>query len=260
MKSILTKLEFHYTYLILALSMVITGYYINLIAFTSLIIIHELGHLITCKIMNIKISKITIYPYGGMIKTDDKINLNINEELSVAISGVIFQSIYFLIITYFYNIGIIREYTYDLFKMYHYSMLFVNLLPIYPLDGSKIINLILSKIFPFYLSNILTIIISFITIILWICLKFPYINYSYIMIISVIIYNLYQYIKGLKYVFHRFVLERYLYDFPYVKKKKITKIKNMYKNKKHIFLVKDRKIEEKEYLKEFIYSNNKRIE
>ena len=44
MKNILNKIEFHYTYIIMAFGLVITGHFVNLIIFTSLIIIHEMGH------------------------------------------------------------------------------------------------------------------------------------------------------------------------------------------------------------------------
>ena len=51
MKNILNKIEFHYTYIIMAFGLVITGHFVNLIIFTSLIIIHEIGHIIISKIL-----------------------------------------------------------------------------------------------------------------------------------------------------------------------------------------------------------------
>ena len=46
MKSIFTKIEFHYSFLILAFGLVITGHFSNLFVFTFLIIVHEIGHVI----------------------------------------------------------------------------------------------------------------------------------------------------------------------------------------------------------------------
>ena len=40
------KIEFHSTYLLIAISFILTGYFSNLIIFTSIIIFHELGHAI----------------------------------------------------------------------------------------------------------------------------------------------------------------------------------------------------------------------
>ena len=100
MKNILNKIEFHYTYIIMAFGLVITGHFVNLIIFTSLIIIHEIGHIIISKILSYKIDKVIIYPYGGFVKLNTRINTKIENDLLVAISGIIMQSIYFGILLY----------------------------------------------------------------------------------------------------------------------------------------------------------------
>ena len=94
------KIEFHYTYIIIAIGFVLTGYLHNLLVFTSIIIIHELGHYTIAKMNNLNIEKIIVYPYGGLVKMNNLINTSINKELLVAISGILFQTIYYLIITY----------------------------------------------------------------------------------------------------------------------------------------------------------------
>ena len=91
MKNILNKIEFHYTYLIIAIGFVFTGYFYNLIIFTSLILIHELGHLLMCLKYKVKVNKIIIYPYGGLLKLEDIINRDIDEELLIAIMGIFFK-------------------------------------------------------------------------------------------------------------------------------------------------------------------------
>ncbi len=228
----MNKIKIHYTYYIIIVSFLLTGCFINLIAFTSLIIIHELGHYYTCKILKIKVDNIIIYPYGGITKINDKIDINLNKELLISISGVIIQSIYFFIIYLLYKNNFLREYTYNIFFKYHYNILIFNLIPIYPLDGSKILNIIINKIFNFKLSNILIIIISIINIIL---LLFIYkFNYSYIMILGILINYLYNYLTNIKYIYNRFLLEKYLYKTNFKNKKIINNYKNMYRNTNHI--------------------------
>ena len=190
MKIILSKIEFHYTFIIIALGFVLAGYFSNLIVFTSIIIIHELGHIITGLHFKYKLDKVIIYPYGGMTKFNTIINTNINKDILVAISGVIVQSIYFILITILYTKGYIREYIYNLFTIYNKSILLFNILPIIPLDGSKIINLILSKYLYYNLSNKLTIIISFITIIIILITRIYEYNYSFIIILGLLMKNI----------------------------------------------------------------------
>ena len=200
MKIILSKIEFHYTFIIIALGFVLAGYFSNLIVFTSVIIIHELGHIITGLHFKYKLDKVIIYPYGGMTKFNTIINTNINKDILVAISGVIVQSIYFILITILYTKGYIREYIYNLFTIYNKSILLFNILPIIPLDGSKIINLILSKYLYYNLSNKLTIIISFITIIIILITRIYEYNYSFIIILGLLMKNIYDFYKNLEYI------------------------------------------------------------
>lgn len=255
-KNILNKLSFHYTYLIMAFGLVITGYFINLIIFTSLIIIHELGHVIASKMYHYNIKEIIIYPYGGLTKIDKQINTSINKDLVIAISGILFQSIYFFLVFFLFKYGIVREYIYIIFKNYHKSMLLFNILPIIPLDGSKIFNLIISKYVSYYISNIMTIIVSFLTIIFFLYSGIFEKNYSIILIVGILLNNIYRFYQNLSYIFNRFVMERYLYKYNFKKYKVINDVKKMYKNRKHFFMINNFLIDEKEYLEKKIKKNN----
>ena len=249
MKNILNKIEFHYTYIIIAIGYIITGYFPNIIIFTSIILIHELGHYIIAKIYNLNPVKITIYPFGGITKLNHLINTKIYKELYVSISGILFQSIYFIIITILYKNNIIREYIYNIFYNYHYSILLFNLLPIHPLDGSKILNLLLSIFIPYKLTNKLTILISITTTIIILTINYYKFNYTTILILTIIINNIIKYYKNMNYLFNKFLLERYLYQITPRKIKKINKITNMYKEKYHIIKENNKYLTEKQVLK-----------
>ena len=241
-------IEFHYTFILIAISFILTGYFSNLIIFTSIIIIHELGHYIIAKLNKLNVDKIIIYPYGGITKINNLLNTKISKELTVAISGIIFQTIYYIIIVILYKNNIIRDYIFNLFKEYHYSILIFNLLPIHPLDGSKILNLLLSKILPYKLTNKLNIIISIITLIIIFKINYYKFNYTTILIISVIIDSLIKYHKNINYLFNKFLLERYLYKINLNKTKQVTKIDNMYKDKYHIIKENNTYMTEKQVL------------
>ena len=252
MKNILNKVEFHYTFIVMIFGLVITGHFVNTIIFTSLIIVHEMGHVITFRLLKYDIDKIIIYPYGGLTKLNTKINTRIEYDLFGAISGIIMQCIYFGIIFFLYKNGIgIREYTYNLFLLYHRSILIFNLLPIYPLDGAKIINLILSKYFRFNISNYITVFISLIVIILFLLSNSYERNYSTVLVVGILLYNIYKFYNDISYIYNRFMLERYLYNFNYRKRKIINNKDDMYKNRYHLFNINDNLINEKEYIKRF---------
>ena len=80
-------IKFHYTYIIMAIGFILTGYYQNLIVFTSLIIFHELGHYLVARLQHFNVKKIIIYPYGGLTKIEDLINKDINSSVRNDISN-----------------------------------------------------------------------------------------------------------------------------------------------------------------------------
>lgn len=251
MKSILTKIEFHYSFLIIALGLVLTGHFSNLLVFTSLIIIHEFGHIIAALFYHYQIDKIIIYPYGGFTKINCMVNSDIWKDLVVALFGLIMQTLYFGVIYLLYSNGLIREYIYNLFLLYHKSMLIFNIFPIIPLDGFKILNLIFSKFLNFNLSNYLSIFISFIMIIIFLFSDIFVKNYSIVLILGIFFQNIYKFYKEISYVYNRFLLERYLYNISYKKKKIIDNENKMYKNKSHFFVKNGKMMSEKAFLATF---------
>ena len=241
-------IKFHYTYIIMAIGFVLTGYYMNLIVFTTLIIFHELGHYTLAKIQNFNVKKIIIYPYGGLTKIEDLINKDTNQELLIAISGIIFQLIFYVLIIFSYHHNFIREYTYILYQEYNKQLVLFNLLPIHPLDGSKILNLLLNKILPYNTSNKLTIIFSIIVLIILLSTNIYNNNYSYTMIIGILLNYIYKFYKSLNHLYNKFLLERFLYKITYQKKKIIKNPKKMYKNNTHIIKKGKKYQKEQEFL------------
>ena len=125
-----------------------------------IIIIHELGHLLMARYYKWDFDKIAIYPFGGCTKFDEKINRPMKEELLILLNGPFFQILLFIIIFLLQKEGLITFRNYTIFKHYHYTLLFFNLLPIYPLDGGRILNIMINYILPYKKGNKLVIIIS----------------------------------------------------------------------------------------------------
>ena len=188
---------------------------IGLIIF-FIVIFHELGHVFFIKLFKYKIIDITIYPFGGIIKTDKDINTPPNKELLISSGGIIAQIILFIII-YFLPISILTK---EILYKYNLSIMFFNILPIIPLDGSIIINSLLNKVFSYKLSYYLYIIISIIFTIIYLLFNYWYSINNYL-IVSLFIIKTYYAIKNYKYLKTRFLLERYLnkYDYKYISTK-----------------------------------------
>lgn len=232
------------TYIFLLFSM-LAGYFEYMFLLLFFIIIHELGHLIIASILNFKIDKIIIYPFGGLTKFNNLINTEINKELLVAISGPVIQILLFLFLLYLYNIDYINDNVFEKIKLINYSLLYFNLLPIIPLDGSKILSLTFQKFFSFRLSSKTIVIISIVIIILILILN----KEILIIVLSLLLMkNIYFEIKENSYKYNKFLLERYMYNFNFKKDKIINKVDDMYKDRSHIIKYGNKYIKEKEYL------------
>ncbi len=167
------------------------------------------------------------------------LNINPFKELLILIMGPLFQVLAYLLLCLVFNKEIV--------KMYHYGILIFNLLPIYPLDGGKILNIFLNVFFPYKKTYNLVIKISYLlAIIIYLSNKKLSINMiiTYIMLIVLIRK------EDLKedILYQKFLLERYLHKYNYKKNKIIYNIKNMYRYKNNIIKENNIKYSEKEYL------------
>lgn len=219
----------------------ITGLFKDFVIITSIILIHELGHVFVALIFKWKIEKIIIFPFGGLTVFNQKINSSLIEEFFIAIAGPIFQIIFYLLIN---NNN-------PFFIHYHTTILLFNLLPIYPLDGSKILNIIFNKLFAFKISYLLTFIISIIIVIFIFIISIKQ-SFNLIFLFSILLLTikLFHYYNEIDLVFNKFLFERYLYKIKY---KKILNIKEvnlnkMHKEKTHTFLMGKNFIKEEEIL------------
>lgn len=218
-----------YTYIIVLLAL-ITGQIKELLGLLIIIISHEYGHYFMSKIFKWNIDKIYLYPFGGLIKYNEKIDKPFKEELLIAISGILNQFLVYLLFLLLNKYYFISDYFFNIIKNYNYSIILFNLIPIIPLDGSKILNIILNKLFNFRKSYIILNIISIILLIIFIFKS----NISLIIVILFLIYKIYLNIKNKEFIFNRFALEKYLYPDDYKDIYIINNIKDMKRNKKHI--------------------------
>lgn len=222
-------------YIVLAISILI-GKFKMFLFLTLLTIFHELGHIITGLLLNQKIEKVILLPIGCLTIFNKKVNSNSMIDFIITVMGPIFQIVLFFFIKQ------------DIYLKYNLYLLFFNLLPIYPLDGYKLLNIFLYDIMPFKLVNSFSLYLSMIILFL----MFLYRPTSIIIYIVFIVFfiQIIKELKNNKYIFNKFLFERYLYNIKYKNSKLIKgdKLAKMYKNKSHIFLMKNKLIKEDEIL------------
>ena len=191
-------------------------------------------------ILGIKINEIYIYPLGGISKFNMDLNISIKKELLILINGPIFQHIAYLILL------VLLPTKRDLINTYHYSILIFNLLPIYPLDGGKLVKLALNKIISYKSSLKLIIYSSYlITVILLLTNKK---NISLFIMVTLLLILITKEKNKIDYIYNKYLLERYLNNYNFRSNRIINNIDKLYRDKNHIIHTNNKYYRENEYL------------
>ena len=209
--SVLLKIRIHrLTWLLLALG-VLTARFTELFFMFAIVLCHELGHAMAAQFLGWRIKSITLLPFGGELETDEHGNRPWQEELIVLASGPL-QHVWILGLTFLlYSNGWITESMYTNLILFNLVVLFVNLAPIWPLDGGKALFVLLSKRLPFLYAHRLAIIISAIGLLLaliGVVVVNP-LNMNWWIVFGFLIFSLLKEWRHRQYVFMRFLMERH---------------------------------------------------
>ena len=216
-----------YFFIILCL---FSGFMFRLPYLLLIFLVHELGHILFCFFFKVNILKLEIYPFGGVFQIDKDLNIEIYKDFLISFGGILFQIIFFFI-----NRFLLKNTTLE-----HYNLLFlsVNLLPIIPFDGSKLILITLSKFISFYYSYIFYFFFSIFTDII-LLINHPFFSYNSLSIVIFSIYFIYKEIRDFPLIFNKFLMERFLNKYNLNKQIYINKNNLIYlrRGKECFFLV-----------------------
>ncbi|QQK77086.1 M50 family metallopeptidase [Salicibibacter cibarius] len=127
-----------------------TGYFRELLMLFVIVCCHELGHAVAAKYFGWRLRKIELLPFGGVAETEEYGNRPYREELIVILAGP-FQHLILMAFSWV-AVGLFPFWTtgdHEIFLFHNSALLFFNLLPLWPLDGGKLLQLITSKFLPF---------------------------------------------------------------------------------------------------------------
>lgn len=177
----------------------------------SIVFIHECGHYVMARIFRWRIESIMLWVFGGVMNTEEHGNKGLREEALVTIAGpvqhlFIYFGIYLLALEGSVPLSII-----ELILSYNTAILFFNLLPIWPLDGGKLLFLGLSALFPYrkaYHAIIIFSMVASLTFIIVQSIFFPFTLSTFFLMAFLFLENRTEWRQRF-YVFVRFLLNRY---------------------------------------------------
>ncbi len=108
------------------------------------VLLHETFHAVTARILGLEVNEIVLYPFGGGVSISELDDF-CEKEIIVSFAGPLLSAFSGLAWNMCVNAHLLPQW--HEFVSYSYSIAFFNLLPVYPLDGGRIIDGILSSLF-----------------------------------------------------------------------------------------------------------------
>ena len=243
------KIEIHnITYITMLISF-LSGYFQYIYILLLIIFIHEFGHFFISNLINIKANKIIIYPFGGLTIYDSDLNLNTNKELISLLGGITFQLLFYFLVVIIHNNNLMTHNVFNIIKRINIILISFNFLPILPLDGGRLLNILLDKIFPYKLSNKLTLIVSILFLALFIMYKRTILS---ILLFIFLLKEIILEINNIDNKYVTFLFERYKNNYSF---KKIKRINNLNKFKRDYYHIING-VTERKYLSKLFDRNN----
>ncbi|SDI92796.1 site-2 protease family protein [Salimicrobium halophilum] len=148
MKTIKGKVALHPLFFLLTFTAFVTGHFLFFISVLLIIIIHELGHVAVARLFEWKIEKVELWLFGATMVSDDFFFRPWHEKVLVTIAGPL-QHLWIGMLIPHLGLGGAWEET---LLFYNTWLAVFNLLPIWPLDGGKLMWILLSSLLSFWTS------------------------------------------------------------------------------------------------------------
>lgn len=132
--------------------------------------IHESMHIFIGYLFHYPLEKVIIYPFGLCAQIEYIGYGNVLHEFLIIAAGPLTHFVFPIIFRWLAYINIISYPYMEYLQMLNVSILIFNILPIYPLDGGRIIQCLTHMILPYRKAQILTLLLSSLNL----CLLFYY--------------------------------------------------------------------------------------
>lgn len=245
--NILTKIELKTSTLIIITFSILSGRYRPLFIHLFVAFIHELGHGIMAYLLNVRVSRLNILPFGFYLEIDDLEHVHILKEFLIVLFGPLMYIVNLYLLHLMFRYDLISYLLYQQGLEANIVILIFNLLPIYPLDGHRLLSIILSPFFTYKKLKKVNLFLSLLSLITMVILAFRSAN---IIVYFYLAYMQIYYIIHFKEYYLSFIVSRM--NKKIYKKTKLNTKKDYYRPFQNVFLYKRKLMDEKEFAMEIL--------
>lgn len=159
MKQHFPKIKVHLVTLVYFLICIEVGWFKESLMAFFIVLVHEYAHTLTAMYFHYDIQYIHLYPFGAFVELADYGCHENHEDFLVALMGPL-SFIPLFLLGYLLQ-DYLGLHAYMIFQRINLAVLCFNLLPIYPLDGSKLLLVGFSYLFDYLVCLKLILVISF---------------------------------------------------------------------------------------------------
>lgn len=239
----------HLSTIIYFMACLLTGWFKESLTAFFIVLFHEYAHTIVALIFGYQVKKIHLYPFGAFVDITDY-GLHPNwQDFLVAISGPLSYFVLAWIGSLFGHF--MGEHIYQYYTKINIAVCLFNLLPIWPLDGSKLLLVILSYFMDYLVALKYILVISFLSF-FGLVIHQPSVNY--ILVYSYLCTQIILFGKDFYFYFLRLLFFR-----EKSQNRKMIKFHSdhsFYKPFQNYYLYNERIIDEKEFIKSKIFIDN----
>lgn len=138
------RMRIHLLFWVVIVAAVTVGYVPETLTLFAIVLIHELGHVAAAREVGWTVTEIQLLPFGGMAKVENEMTAHPLDEMVVALAGPFMNVAMIFLSMVCWWMGIWPD---DWTRFFVESNLLIagfNLLPIWPLDGGRILQAALS--------------------------------------------------------------------------------------------------------------------
>lgn len=217
--------------------------------------IHEMAHVLCAFLFKYKIESIIIYPFGLAAQISDIGLGSVYKEVIILAAGPLTHLMIPSMLLDFQHYGFISQPFCAYLCMMNASLLLFNLLPVYPLDGGRILQTFFHCFLPFRKANIATFLCSF--LFLFILISMSILNgFSAYIIFVFLSLQIFLAWKQLSFTTLKFYHYRYLHPVNYTLL--LHEKRDLYRSRYNVIKVKKGWMKEEQWLHTKFFQNKSR--